>query len=136
MPDWSRKHLVNASTVTVETEGHTWHMDGATFVRCPRRVQRSNAEWNDLARLALNAAEVPWLLGRVEELKSGLLHNCAKIDQALDFLHLMQAAMTGPAFECQLCGEHGRQKHSPTCPLEIARLNLEGSSASATKAKE
>ena len=57
MPDWSRKHLVNASTVTVETEGHTWHMDGATFVRCPRRVQRSNAEWNDLARLALNAAE-------------------------------------------------------------------------------
>jgi hypothetical protein len=34
MPDWPKKFLYKADKVVIESEGHTWSTDGATFVRC------------------------------------------------------------------------------------------------------
>ena len=34
MADWPKKFLIQAEQVTIVLEGHTWEMDGETFVRC------------------------------------------------------------------------------------------------------
>lgn len=45
MADWPKHHLENAEKVTIDSEGHTWEMDGETFVRC-----LESGGWNFVGR--------------------------------------------------------------------------------------
>lgn len=69
MPDWPKHFLDRADAVTVESEGHIWKMDGATFVRC---LESGGWKMGEQVRCA------PWLCA------SAPCEECPDIDP---FLH-------------------------------------------------
>lgn len=34
MADWAKHYLLEADSITIKSDGHTWEMDGPDFVRC------------------------------------------------------------------------------------------------------
>ena len=58
MADWPKHHLERAEKVRIESDGHTWEMDGPTFVRC---LESGGWQWKtselEMARLLDEATD-------------------------------------------------------------------------------